>query len=215
MTELRRLLVLVSAAAWIGAACNDSSGPGPETLTLGSTAALDGFVYIGAAERADATGGGPSTGDIDAFVEGVNSRQFYSFDLATLPTGADITTATLRLYQANASSGVYGELGNVVVDHLDYGTTLDVDDHSAAALTEDIGTLSTDATIEYKVLDVTAAVEDDRAAGRTRSQFRLRFETPGNDDGTNDFAQFTDPEESCGSLCVGNPPQLVIEYAAP
>jgi hypothetical protein len=102
-------------------------------------------------------------------------------------------------------------LGNVIVDHLDYGTSLDGSDYNLAALLANAGTLSTDATIQYKTLDVTALVQADRSASRPRSQFRLRFSIRDSDNnGVDDFAAFGDAELSC--CLTDSLPQLVINY---
>jgi hypothetical protein len=93
------------------------------------------------------------------------------------------------------------------VDHVDYGAALDSADYDAPALTSNTGTLSTNDAEEYKTLNVTTSVASD-LAGRTRSQFRLRFSAENNVNFEDDYVQFTDAEDFC---CTANkPPQLVI-----
>ena len=68
--------------------------------------------------------------------------------------------------------------------------------------------LSTDATIGYKTLDVTAAVQADQGASRTRAQFRLRFpkEIVDEDIYSPVSAYFISGDNDT------NQPQLVIKY---
>jgi hypothetical protein len=178
--------------------------------TIVSTASLDGWVQSDGFANADR--GGPGTGDLDSRAAGgLGERQFYSFDLSSLPPTAQVTSAVVRLFQATVIGSPYGSLGNVVVDHLDYGTSLDGSDYNLAALLADVGTLSTDAVIQYKTLDVTARVQADRSAGRPRSQFRLRFSIrDSNNNGVDDDALFGDAELSC--CLIDSLPQLVVTY---
>ena len=52
-----RALALLAPALLIVTACGENLGP-EETLTLPSTAALDGYVYVGSTSHANANGGG-------------------------------------------------------------------------------------------------------------------------------------------------------------
>lgn len=179
-------------------------------IVFPSSAALDGQVRSDSV--ATSAGGSPRTGD-DA--SNLAYRQFYSFDLSRLPAGISIRSATLRLYQANVTvASPYGgsALGSVVVDHMDYGPSLDGTDYGLGALSADIGTLSSDSAQGYKTLDVESRVRLDLNSARGRSQYRLRFSPLGtNGDSVSNYAQFSDAEDSC---CVANrPPQLVITIA--
>jgi hypothetical protein len=204
-----RGLVLSTAIVAITVACH-SSPAGPSTsVTFNSTASLDGWVQSDGV--AVANQGGPLVGDLDDVAPGVGYRQFYSFDLSTIPAGSHIVSATLRLYQAVASQASYTKLGTLIVDRVDLGAALDSTDYNAVALKANIGTLSTTTTIEYKTLDVTAAVQADVDTSRGKSQFRVRFSLKdSNNDGVRDYVQLTEAEDSCCS--VSKPPELVIEY---
>ena len=189
--------------------CSNNPASPSTTVTLNSTASLDGWVQSDGV--AVASQGGPLVGDFEDVSPNIGYRQFYSFDISTIPAGAQIVSATLRLYQAQSVGSPFTKLGNVVVDRIDIGPALDAADYASLALTSNIGTLSTNSTIEYKVLDVTNAVKSDRSAARNKSEFRLRFSTAYKwGDTVRDFVSFTDAEDSC--CAVSRPPQLVIEY---
>lgn len=179
-------------------------------IVIGSTDTLDGYVMDDGSVNTDPAGGGPKTGDLDDFLgPRLVARQFYSFELTGIPSSVSVQSATLRLYQANVEGSPYGagNLGGVVVDHVNYDASLGSGDYNVAALTANIGTLSTDASVGYKTLNVTANVASD-VLSRSRSQYRLRFSEEINVNFQDDYAQFTDAEDSC---CAANrPPQLVI-----
>lgn len=115
----------------------------------------------------------------------IGLKGFVSFNLSSLPEGATITSAVLRVYQYNVAGDPYDKLGKVLVEHVSYDSleqgesgetaqakyTMEPLDNTIPA----DAFLSTDATIGYKTLDVTAAVQADQGASRTRAQFRLRF----------------------------------------
>lgn len=181
-------------------------------LVIGSTASLDGFA------RSDGTAsasGSPATGDMDdGYSPGVGWRQLYSFDIANIPAGAAIASAILRLYQCDVQGSPYTFLGNVIVDHMNYGDAFDPfgSAYSGGAVALNIGTLSTTASPGYRSLSVATRVQGDLAAPRERSQYRLRFSTQEyNLDGNDDFAQFTDAEDSsCAGTATNKPPQLAV-----
>lgn len=179
--------------------------PTPEiqTKTLSSTASLDGF-------RSSNHGGNAGL-DIRAG-RNINlaTRGFVSFELSDIPEDATVTKVTLRLYQTKVVGDPYGVGGNLKVDHLAYGDSLDDNDYASAALLSSFSTLTSNATVEWKDVDVTEAVNNDIAEERTRSQFRIHFETENTGgDATGDFAYFESADNSEGS---GNTPKLVIEY---
>lgn len=200
---MRIFVRLALAAALCGtAACEledggANSGTGPTgqdvTVDIPSTAALDGWVR----STGDfAITGSPITGDLDAAVPGIGYRQFYSFDLSALPAGATIVSATLRLYQSTTVGSPYAKLGNVVVEHVDYGDALGPAGYSAVPLEGGAPpVISSDASVGPKTTGVATAVTNDLTAGRIHAQFRLRFSnTDANNDGVSDFAQFNDAE---------------------
>jgi len=174
-----------------------------EEQTLKSTSSLDGF--------RSSNGGGNATIEVRSG-RNVNliTRGFVSFDLTSLPSGITIEKATLKLFQTSITGNPYGIGGNFLIDHLDYGDSLENDDYNRASLSSNIGTLSSNANLEWKELEVTDRVKDDLNNSRTRSQFRLHFTTENiGGDVTGDFANFESGDNSTGT---GNLPQLVIRF---
>jgi hypothetical protein len=180
------------------------------TVTLCSEASLDG--YIRGDDLVDSTSSMLIIGD-----DNVNKshRIFVSFNLSSIPSGATIDSANLRLYHLLLSAGfhphdAYTDLGHVVVDHVDYGSPLAIDDYGIVALASNIGTISTFAGWGWRELDVTSLVQYDIDNGRPRSQYRLRYyplETDG--DGLYDQNAFASNETPY------SPPELVITYSLP
>ena len=193
-------------------ACAKGTDPSSTVvLKLNSTDSLDGWAQSNAAVFVH--GGGPLVGDFPTAQPGVGYREFYSFDLGTIPANAIITSATLRLYQQQVDGTPYTSLGNVVVDHVSFGAVLQATEYLAAPLASAIGVISSDTSRGYKDLNVLSRVTADIAAARSRSQFRIRFSNQDtNGDGVNDFALFTDAEMSCCNPGTTQPPHLVIAY---
>lgn len=180
-----------------------TSVPATETKTISSTASMDGF-------RASNGGGNPAVEIRAGRNVNLIMRGFASFDLPGELIGKTIEKATLRLYQTKVVGNPYSVGSALKVDHLDYGSSFENADYSAASLSSSFGTLTANATVEWKDLDVTDQVKADFSAGRTRSQYRFHFaiETIGGDV-TGDFAYF-ESAENYGA--TGNTPQLVVKY---
>ena len=176
----------------------------PITLTLNSTRGLDGYVT--------STGSAVTWSQAEVGDNSVNIavRGFLSFDISGIPLSANIISATLRVYQEGVNGTPCADLGNVIVDHLDYSTTLDGTDYDLAALQSNVGTLSNNAAIEYKTLHVTARVKADINDGRARSQYRLLLPTHTDSDNFEDAAFFTS-----ANCCTNSLPELVVTYQVP
>jgi hypothetical protein len=205
------------AATLCLAACGGagSGSGGAVTVTIASTAALDGGgVYDADGSRGVFTvGGNPGVGDFDFFLRGRRFRMFVSFDRSAIPAGATVTSAEFRINQASVFGTPYATHGTVVADHVDYGSSLTVADLDLPPIEPVEIPVSSDAAVGYKAVDVTAFVQGDVADGRTRTQFRLRFDPVESDgDATNDRANFEDGEGSCCAPGPYNPPLLVITY---
>ncbi len=173
------------------------------TVTLNSTQGVDGFVTSGGSVLTNTQ---TAVGDT-AVNTGV--RGFVSFDIGSIPPGRTILSATLRMFQEAVNGTPYTDLGNIKVDHIDYGPTLDGADYSLPALEDDIGTISENATLEFKTLNVTESLQDDMDHGRTRSQYRLLFPTQTDNDSVEDAAFFT------SANIGGHTPELGIIYEGP
>jgi hypothetical protein len=133
-----------------------------------------------------------------------------SFDIPTSLKGKTIEKATLRLYQGQIIGAPYTAGSSLKVDHLDYGDSLENADYSSSSLSSSFGTLTSNATVEWKDLDVKDMLKDDLDNNRQRSQYRLHFavESTGGDV-TGDFAYF---ESQDNSMHTGYTPQLVVKY---
>ncbi len=170
--------------------------PASQTLTLGATASLDGW-------RASNNG---SNWDYPYIQAGHNStltiRGFESFDISSIPSGATIDQVTLRLYQTEVVGTPY--TSSLIVDHVNYGTSTSATPYDGSPIASNIGTLTSNPTLEWKELVVTSSVKDDISSARSRAQFAIRFATEST--GADAWARFTSADGS------GNTPQLVINY---
>src|SRR5258706_1038873 len=140
--------------------------PASQQITLNSNGTLDGF-------RASNNGGNNAleirAGRNSTLIE----RGFVSFDVPSTLNGKTIETATLRLFQRTIIGTPYTDLGSLVVDHLDYGNSLDGADYSASSLSASFGTLTNNAVQEWKDLNVKDMLKDDLTNSRQRSQYRI------------------------------------------
>lgn len=177
--------------------------PVSHTSVINSDPSLDGFQ--------SSNGGGNGGIEIRA---GRNAtlivRGFVSFSLSTIPSGANITKATLKVYQHDTEGDPYGVGLRVMVDHLAYGDSFENSDYNLSSISSSFARLSENSDIGWKEVDVTDRVRDDMTNNRSRSQYRLHFanETIGGT-GTGDFVYFESADNHFGT---GNIPQLVINY---
>lgn len=211
LTRLAPLALTLLSGCGCGSEVTPTAALASERLTLGSESGRDGWVAQGGLAVTQSTLATlPGTGD---FGQGAQSRrQFLSFDLAPLPAGTTVQSAVLSVYQARVDGTPYASHGVVVVDHLVYGT-LDSADYDRPAMTSALGTLSSSPSLALRVLDLTSAVQADLAAGRTRTQVRLRWNAlDRNGDATDDQACFADADDALGT---GLPPRLLLTYSSP
>lgn len=159
--------------------------PASVTIIQPSTPHLDGF-------RASNNGGNDSAEIRIGRNINLTMRGFVSFDVPATLSGKTVSSVFLRLYQYQVTGSPYSVGGNLLVEHMDYGSTLGSEDYDASVFDSASATMgASNPTIEWKDIDVTSAFKNDLAAGHSRSQYRLRFaaETIGGTD-TGDFSYF-------------------------
>jgi hypothetical protein len=203
--SVRIFIVLISVLIIAGCPA------GPKTAVLESTAALDGEVTAGGAVS---TGGEEvNVGDT---VNGTGSRGFFSFDVSGIAPAdtADFTVdrVVLKLTMTDWFGFPIDELGNVVVELVEYGTALDASDFGTAALGSSV-ILAADAVMltDYEA-DLTSPVSAYIASGDTDSllrwQFRIRHTTESNGDDSIDETEWG-AAENTGDIYR---PELTVTY---
>jgi len=176
--------------------------PTPQTITVNATSAMDGFQ--------SSNGGGNAGLDIRV---GRNAtlvtRGFVSFPLSSIPSGATIEHATLKMYQTSVENAPYTSGGDVKIDHLNYGDSFDNTDYSISSLSFNFAIFSNNPDVGWRETEVTDRVREDRQNSRKNSQYRLHFGTESSGGTDEEFAHFESAENTNGS---NNVPQLVIRY---
>jgi hypothetical protein len=182
---------------------------GPTRITLQSEAALDGYwanVGRGRADQDILAGNGQIVEEGRELVW----RGFMSFDLSGLPPGASIEDAELRFFQAKTGGNPYGKLGNLVLDHVDYGSSLTDGAFDAPAMDSVALPPQVEPGSWYVVSrGIADWVRADLAAGRGRSQFRVRWAQESDGDGIEDYAGI---ESGNNFFETGNFPQFIVTY---
>ena len=208
MKRAHVLPVLLLLSACGGGGGSGDPGPQPIVVNIPSTFARDGS---GRSNGYVSTSAGMFVGDLDSIANGQSGRAYVGFDLAGagVPPTATIQGATLSLQQAGGEGSPYTTLGNLLVDHVNLGAAIDVSDFAGNTILDGFGVLSTDTVIEVKSIEVGARVQADLAAGRTFSDFRLRFASSSDVDGANDYVQFNDSEDYAP---LGPKPVLKVVY---
>lgn len=131
-------------------------------------------------------------------------RAFVSF-LHNIPAGATIESAVLRIYSFHRDATPFTDLGNVIVDHLEYGL-LDAGCDDFDMTGDNIGTLATAYAVGYQSLDVKNVLMTDVAAGKTRTQFRF-YHTLGTDNNNDQDLGYWYSGDS-----LNNQPVLEVTY---
>jgi hypothetical protein len=205
--------VIALVAACGGGGTDSAEEANAVFVSLPSVSLFDGYVQdsiLPAFDLPQPNGSlGIAVGELEGGFGDLSLRGFVRFDLSAIPPGATVLAAVLRLYQADADHAFVNiKLGNVLVQrvHLTGATQLEAADYGVATL-DTLGILSTSAVIEYKTLDVTAAVATE--VGSQKIDFRLRFQTEANNDGASDSVQFEDRENHLGT---GFLPELQVTY---
>jgi hypothetical protein len=203
---LRGALLLATLAAGAGCGGSGGGGGGGGTTTLTFTPSNDGCFSDTGAWLPNG-GSAVSLGDDPG---NISWRGYVRFGIVPfVPAGAVIVSAKLELRQQVVVGDAYGSLGTVVVDHVDFGVTIDGSDFSPTVLSPNIGTLSSDGALVVRQIDVTAAVVADLAGPGFNSNFLLRFTTGTDLDGVAELVRFEDAENDLGT---GSPPRLLVTY---
>ncbi|MFH1706129.1 MAG: hypothetical protein ABH867_04465 [Patescibacteria group bacterium] len=134
-------------------------------------------------------------------------RGFVSFPITVLPANAVIDDATIDfVLDFSYGDGLSGDtqipsgLGGCRVDHVDFGSSLDPADYQTTPFVSNIGTLvfaeeylqgyhdfTTPDTWRWRGIDnLSLYIQNDYDAGRGRSQFRIRWDNPTDNDGKHD-----------------------------
>ncbi|MCK4312109.1 MAG: T9SS type A sorting domain-containing protein [Candidatus Cloacimonetes bacterium] len=134
-------------------------------------------------------------------------RSYISFELPIIPEGYSIDSVLVRLFQfisyGNGEQGVFpvwnvagGDTMYCIMDHIDYGNTLDSVDWTAGdpgdpqTLHTNIGVISDSPEYGFHYLNITGSVLDDYTQNRIRSQFRVRFPIETDWDYSSDWITF-------------------------
>ena len=136
----------------------------------------------------------------------------FSFDIGTIPAGAEIVSATMELTSIGTTGNPAQMMGGAMaIDHLRYANTFPtvLNDivfiiQSGIALWDDIPALGA------RTIDVTNRVKIDRLAGRSRSQFRIRGLVSTDGDNQTDLVTFAGGEDQNGDA-----PILTVLFETP
>ncbi|PNY79903.1 Ig-like domain-containing protein [Deinococcus koreensis] len=178
------------------------------STTLSSAPALDGWVRSDGAVNTD--GVALLAGD-SGTVDNATYRSYLSFDLAAL-TGATVVSATLGVHQSSVTGTPYTSLdvgsSDLRLDHVNYGVSLTSTDFDPTVYAT-LGDISSSSALGAKSLAVLGALNADLAAGRSRSQYRLRFAALTDGDGQADFAWLHSGDHGAHA------PTLEVTYLTP
>lgn len=138
------------------------------------------------------------------------TRAFLSFDISRIPNNADVVLASLKIFQTKTLGNPYKVGGNLLIDHLNYGDSLDKNDFSTPALLSNFDIVSDKPSTGWRKVDVTNQLINDLVSAKTSTQFRLHFEKEIlADDENGDYTYFESSENTQHS---GNTPELIVEY---
>ncbi|MCP5065809.1 MAG: hypothetical protein GY946_04520 [bacterium] len=145
----------------------------------------------------------------DAADVGVRAVMRFAPSATALPDGVTIVKVELRLPQTAVVGMPYTGIGPIEAALIDLGAAVNFPDDYDSAFIDGLGTLSTDATLEMKVLDVTSVIKTRYDAG-TRV-FDVRLQRPGvsNNDQLVDSSNLNDPANLPAGVSLGG---LFIEY---
>jgi lysyl endopeptidase len=212
-------VMLYGYAAFSGAQLTGSfttGGGGPVTVTFYSVAAEDGRIYENT-ETSNVGGGGnasdstTSAARVGDFSDDTQYRSIFSFDTSSIPDGATVTAATLRIKRGSLTgTSPFTTHGTCTVDMSSaFGGNVAFanGDFEAAASASGVASMS------HPASNGTFSTGTLNAAGRTavnktgKTQFRVYMTLEDNDDAGSDYMGFY-----TGEAAAGNRPELVITY---
>ena len=201
MKKLLVILLILVTCMTVVTGCGPSPKPSPEVVTFISD--NDGNVFSNSTATFDGTEMG--VGDRN---DNVGLQALMSFTIS-LPAGAKIKTATLRLYNSDFPGASFPS--NILVEHLhvDFGEIDPTDLAGDPGSLTSCGEFSSLNISGWNELAVTSSVKEDQTAERGKSQFRLyRIPLTDNDNQWDINGFYT-------SEVVAEPsrkPELVITY---
>lgn len=128
---------------------------------------------------------------LSAFSINEDFRSFLTFNLSTIDSISSASLLIMEIYTMTNNQPGVPRGDALYVDHLNYGTSLDASDYSLTATNSGFGTITPvggDRWYEtgvWHTLDVTTQVNQDLTRGL--SQYRLRYQNGGDEDGRNDY----------------------------
>lgn len=216
---------VVSAVNAAGESANSApasatpSAPAGTTVTFTAVATEDGYVL----ESSEGSNSGGSTNSSDATSaalragDDASDRQYkaiVSFDTSSLPDGATIVSATLRLRRGTlVGTDPFTTHGNCAVDikagtGFSGSTTLQTGDFQAAADATQVATMTATAANGDWSSGVLNATGRGLVNKTGRTQFRVYFTTDDNDDTAADYLGWYGGNDAT----TGNRPVLEITY---
>lgn len=214
--KTRSLIGLISLAVVLTlAACS----PAAQTVTLSSTSSLDDQVTSAGAV------GAPDAEELNVWDNTSNQgvRGFYSFDVqAIAPPSTDefsVSSAILKLTMTDwfdtTTFDPIVALGNVVVELVEYGASLDAADYTAAAIGAPVTLATTTGIAVDFEADVTALIQQYIDSGDPDALVRWQFRLRHADAATNSDGAFTETEWATNeNASEALRPALTVRYAA-
>jgi pSer/pThr/pTyr-binding forkhead associated (FHA) protein len=183
---------------------------GTQTVTLISESDLDGYL-ANDGRGSNRKGILAGNTEISESAGEVVWRGFLSFDLSTIPNSVTIDNVELRFFQARVGGDPYGKLGSLVLDQVDFGSSLDQSAYNAPAINSAVLAQQTQPGTWYVLSSplFTSWLEQKLAEGGSRIQFRLQFQQETDGDGKEDYVSIESTDNFLGS---GNEPELIVTY---
>lgn len=172
--------------------------PTASAKTIQASAALDGY--------AQGTGLFNTNSDIRVgSMSNGSLRGFLSFDVNSINT-SDVKNLKLRLYQNGVKGNPFTSGGDIRIDLVNYGSSLDPGDYSTSSLIPSFTTISNNASSGWKEADILDLAKKTKAENRQYLQLRLHFNFES--EGAENYVSF---ESADNALKTNNLPQLLIE----